>query len=148
MAAIWVGIDVSKARLDVAVRPTGEVVTIDNDEAGIKNLLKLIAKWSPQLIVMEATGGYEYACAYRLMKAGFSVAVVNPRQVRDFARAVGRCTVKLHGCCDFNTKDDAYADALQAGEDWPRTQTRDNWSTHIQPRSSIRGCSAGYCLAK
>lgn len=90
MGAIWVGIDVSKERLDVAVRPTGEVVTIDNDDAGIKNFLKLIAKWSPQLIVMEATGGYEYACAYRLMKAGFSVAVVNPRQVRDFARAVGR----------------------------------------------------------
>jgi transposase len=90
MEAIWAGIDVSKGRLDVAVRPAGEVAAVDNDEAGIKTLLKLIAKWSPQLIVMEATGGYEYACAYCLMKAGLSVAVVNPRQVRDFARAVGR----------------------------------------------------------
>ncbi len=90
MSAIWVGVDVSKQRLDIAVRPTGELLTIDNDEAGIKKLVKLIAKWSPQLIVMEATGGHEYACAYSLMKAGFGVAVVNPRQVRAFARAVGR----------------------------------------------------------
>ena len=90
MSALWVGVDVSKQRLDIAVRPTGELLTIDNDETGITKLIKLIAKWSPQLIVMEATGGHEYACAYNLMKAGFSVAVVNPRQVRAFARAVGR----------------------------------------------------------
>ena len=73
--------------------PSGQqasLLTVDNDDTGIKKLLKLMAKWSPRLIVMEATGGHEYACAYRLMKAGFPVAVVNPRQVRDFARAVGR----------------------------------------------------------
>jgi transposase len=90
MGAIWVGIDVSKRCLDVAVRPTGESFSIDNDDTGIKNLTKTLAKRSPQLIVLEATGGHEYAAAYALMKAGLPVAVVNPRQVRDFARAVGK----------------------------------------------------------
>jgi transposase len=90
MGAVWVGIDVSKRCLDVAVRPAGETLSIDNDDAGIKKLVKMLAKWSPQLIVLEATGGHEYAAAYALMKAGLPVAVVNPRQVRDFARAVGK----------------------------------------------------------
>jgi len=90
MDAIWVGVDVSKQRLDVAIRPAGEVSTISNDEAGIKALTKMLKKWSPQLIVLEATGGHEYAAAYSLMKAGLAVAVVNPRQVCDFARAVGK----------------------------------------------------------
>ena len=90
MGAIWVGVDVSKQRLDVAIRPAGETWTISNDDAGIKTLVKVLAERSPQLIVMEATGGHEYAAAYSLMKAGLPVAVVNPRQVRDFARAVGK----------------------------------------------------------
>ena len=90
MGMNWVGIDVSKQRLDVAIRPVGETLTVDNDEAGIKMLTKELARWSPQLIVLEATGGHEYAAAYGLTKAGLSVAVVNPRQVRDFARAVGK----------------------------------------------------------
>jgi transposase len=90
MGAIWVGVDVSKQRLDVAIRPAGETLAISNDEAGIKKLVKVMTKLSPQLIVMEATGGHEYASAYSLMKAGLPVAVVNPRQVRDFARAVGK----------------------------------------------------------
>jgi transposase len=90
MGTIWVGVDVSKQRLDVAIRPTGETLTINNDDAGIRTLAKVLAKWSPQLIVMEATGGHEYAAAYSLMKAGLPVAVVNPRQVRDFARAIGK----------------------------------------------------------
>ncbi len=67
MDAIWVGVDVSKQRLDVAIRPAGEVLTISNDEAGIKALTKMLKKWSPQLIVLEATGGHEYAAAYSLM---------------------------------------------------------------------------------
>src|SRR5215212_1550410 len=60
------------------------------EHTGIKNLTKTLAKRSPQLIVLEATGGHEYAAACALMKAGLPVAVVNPRQVRDFARAVGK----------------------------------------------------------
>src|SRR4051812_45896055 len=90
MSAIWVGIDVSKRCLDIAIRPAGETLSIDNDDAGIRKLTRTLAKWSPQLIVLEATGGYEYAAAYALMKAGLTVAVVNPRQVRDFAKAVGK----------------------------------------------------------
>ncbi len=90
MDVIWVGIDVSKQRLDVAIRPVGETLTVSNNDAGIKALIKKLRKWSPQLIVLEATGGHEYASAYSLMKAGLPAAVVNPRQVRDFARAVGK----------------------------------------------------------
>src|SRR5450755_5149089 len=62
-----------------AIRPAGETLTVDNDEAGIKALSKELRKWSPQLIVLEATGGHEYASAYSLTKAGLPVAVVNPR---------------------------------------------------------------------
>src|SRR5919112_1090469 len=90
MGAIWVGIDVSKRCLDVAIRPAGETLSIDNDDAGIKKLVRALVKWSPQLVVLEATGGHEYAAAYALMKAGLPVAVVNPRQGRDFARAIGK----------------------------------------------------------
>jgi transposase len=90
MSTMWVGIDISKRRLDVAIRPVGEAFSLDNNEPGVRRLVKLLGKWSPQLIVMEATGGHEYAAASGLMKAGFPVAVVNPRQVRNFARAVGK----------------------------------------------------------
>jgi transposase len=90
MGTIWVGIDVCKPRLDVAIRPSGEVLSVANDEAGVKQLTKVLRKWLPQLIVLEATGGYERAAASSLMKAGLAVAVVNPQQVRSFARAVGK----------------------------------------------------------
>src|SRR4051812_31116305 len=86
----WVGIDVCKRSLDVALRPTGELLSFPNDEAGVKQVTRDLRKLSPQLIVLEATGGHEYAVAYALMKAGLRVAVVNPRQVRSFARAIGK----------------------------------------------------------
>ncbi|HYO83569.1 MAG TPA: hypothetical protein VES20_19360 [Bryobacteraceae bacterium] len=53
MSAIWVGIDVSKRCLDVAIRPAGETLSLDNDDAGIRKLVRALAKWSPQLIVLE-----------------------------------------------------------------------------------------------
>jgi transposase len=90
MSEMWVGVDVSKLRLDVAVRPLKEIWSMSNDQAGIKELTGKLKKLGPQRIVLEATGGYEYELAFRLMKAGLPVAVVNPRQVRDFARAVGK----------------------------------------------------------
>ena len=90
MGALWVGIDVSKLRLDVAFRPSGEKLACDNDASGIKKLTKMLAARSPQLVVMEATGGHEYAAAVCLSKAGLPVAVANPRQVRAFARAKGK----------------------------------------------------------
>jgi transposase len=90
LGTIWVGIDVCKQRLDVAIRPIGEVLSVANDETGVKHLTKVLRKWSPQLIVLEATGGYERGATSSLMKAGLAVAVVNPRQVRSFARALGK----------------------------------------------------------
>jgi transposase len=91
MAGMFVGIDVAKRWLDVAVRPTGERWTVGNDEAGRAGLVeRLRAAGSVALIVLEATGGYETAVVAALSSAGVPVVVVNPRQVRDFARALGK----------------------------------------------------------
>ena len=87
---LFVGIDVSKATLDVAVLPTGETWTSANAPEGIDTLVARIAALTPTLVVLEATGRYEAACAAALASAGVAVAVVNPRQVRDFAKATGR----------------------------------------------------------
>ncbi len=83
------GIDVSKATLDVALS-SGEVMQFGNDAGGIEELGKRLTAAAAELVVMEATGGYETAVATALVGAGFRVAVVNPRQVRDFAKASGR----------------------------------------------------------
>jgi transposase len=84
------GIDVSKSSLDVALLPSGETVQAGNDPAGIAELGKRLKAAGLDLVVMEATGGYETAVATTLVAAGLRVAVVNPRQVRNFARATGR----------------------------------------------------------
>lgn len=88
---IFVGIDISKSRLDVAVRPDNTPLAFDNTEAGLNRLVK----WSqdlasPALIVVEATGGLEVPVVAALAQAQLAVVVVNPRQVRDFAKATGR----------------------------------------------------------
>ena len=87
-AQVVVGIDVSKASLDVAVLPSGEVLQFANDTNGIEELGRKLK--AVDLVVMEATGGYETAVATALVGSGLRVAVVNPRQVRDFAKATGR----------------------------------------------------------
>jgi transposase len=84
------GIDVSKATLDVALLPSGEVLQFANDAPGIEELGKKLKSAAVDLVVMEATGGYETAVATALVGAGLRVAVVNPRQIRDFAKATGR----------------------------------------------------------
>ncbi len=86
----FVGIDVSKARLDVQVQPDGERFAVDNDEAGITALIGRLGADQASLVVLEATGGLQERAAAALAAAGLHVAVVNPRQVRDFARATGR----------------------------------------------------------
>ena len=86
---IWVGIDVSKATLDVGALPSGNVWTVSNDDSGLDQLLADFAPLKPTLIVMEATGGYEMLAALRLRAAGMPVVVVNPRRVRDFAKSMG-----------------------------------------------------------
>jgi len=86
-----VGIDVSKATLDVAILPLGRHFVLSNDEAGIEELLgSLEDPNKPALVVLEATGGYERPVAAAIAASGMAVAVVNPRQTRDFARATGK----------------------------------------------------------
>ena len=88
---LYVGIDVSKATLDVAILPTGRHFVVSNDEAGIDELLGGFDDPNkPILVVLEASGGYERAVAAAIAASGIAVAVVNPRQTRDFARATGK----------------------------------------------------------
>ena len=86
----FIGIDVSKRWLDVAVYEDDAEVRVANDEAGIAGLIRELTRVEPHRVVLEATGGYEKALERALRQNGISVAVVNPRQVRDFARAIGR----------------------------------------------------------
>jgi len=86
----FVGIDVAKATLDIAVRPGGEHWSAPNDEAGIGALVARLQPLAPALIVLEATGGFETATVAAVAAAGLAVVVTNPRQVRDFARATGQ----------------------------------------------------------
>lgn len=86
----FVGIDVSKARLDVAVRPSGQSESFLNDAGGIKDLVKRLEEIHATLIVLEATGGMERGVTRALASAELPVVVVNPRQVRDFAKATGQ----------------------------------------------------------
>jgi transposase len=90
VASVFVGIDVSKAHLDVAVRPAGSPFRVPYDDAGIAMVVERLSALSPVGIIMEATGGLEILLSGALATAGLPVAVVNPRQVRDFARATGR----------------------------------------------------------
>jgi transposase len=85
-----IGIDVAKAELVVATRPTGERWTVANDEHGVQALVECLRGCAPELIVLEATGGYELLCVGALAAAALPVVVVNPRQVRDFAKATGQ----------------------------------------------------------
>jgi transposase len=87
---LFIGVDVSKKRLDVAFRPTGEVLSVVHDEAGVAGLVERLKAESVALVVLEATGGLETALTSGLALAGVPVVVVNPRQVRDFARASGK----------------------------------------------------------
>jgi len=85
----YVGIDVSKAELVVAVRPGGERMTLTNDRAGIKRLVGRLAELKPQLVVVEATGGLQRQVVAALWLAGIAVAAVNPSWVRNFAKGRG-----------------------------------------------------------
>jgi transposase len=89
-APIFVGIDVSKHRLDIHLRPSGEGFTVDHDDENVAALVERLVALAPALVVLEATGGMEVRPAAALAAAGLAVAVVNPRQVRAFARATGQ----------------------------------------------------------
>lgn len=88
--ATHVGIDVSKERLDVCFIPEGEHFVVANNEAGIQSLLDRLLQARPTLVVLEASGRYERPAAAAIASVEIAVALVNPRQARDFAKATGR----------------------------------------------------------
>ena len=90
MTAVFVGVDISKDRLDVVLRPSEEHFVFENNSEGIVKVVFEMQKIEPQAVVLEATGGIEMPLAAALATAQLPVAVVNPRQVRDFAKATGR----------------------------------------------------------
>jgi transposase len=90
MEKVYVGIDVAKANLDVVVDPSGQRWSFSNDDKGISEAVSRLRELSPALMVLEATGGIEVPLAAALGIAGLPVAVVNPRQIRDFAKATGK----------------------------------------------------------
>jgi len=90
MQQSFVGIDISKNSLDVHVLPEGTSYSFGNEPQKVKTLIRKLKKLKPTLIVMEATGGYEISLAVELSGAKLNAAVVNPRQVRDYARAIGK----------------------------------------------------------
>jgi len=87
---VYVGLDVAKATLDVAVRPSGESWQVPNDDAGVTGLVVRLRALGPALIVCEATGGFERTAIVALAAAGLPVVVANPRQTRDFAKGTGQ----------------------------------------------------------
>ena len=87
---VFIGIDVSKAQLDICVRPLPSRESFANDEVGIRTLVKGLRELQPALIVLEATGGVERRVVRALASEELPVVVVNPRQVRDFAKATGQ----------------------------------------------------------
>src|SRR5204862_190470 len=90
MDAIYVGIDVSKDRLDVHVRPSGEAFAVTRDGNGLTELVDRLRGVAPRLIAVEATGGFETIVAAAIAGANLPLAVINPAQVRHFAQAVGK----------------------------------------------------------
>jgi transposase len=100
-ANIYAGVDVSKDRLDVCVRwgeagrHDDETFFVPHDDTGIDALVSRLVEERPELVIVEATGGFERAVVGALAAEGLPVAVVNPRQVRDFARATGRLAKRL-----------------------------------------------------
>jgi transposase len=90
MDATVVGIDVAKDRLDVCVRPGGDIFVVDRTAAGIEDLAERLKKLAPRVVAIEATGGFETVVAAGLASAGLPVLVVNPAQVRAFAVALGK----------------------------------------------------------
>jgi transposase len=86
---VFVGVDVSKDSLDVAIGPGKEIITFTNDQKGVDTLIKKLSRIGPGLIVLESTGGYERLATSSLVEAKLPVVIVNPRQVRDFAKSAG-----------------------------------------------------------
>jgi len=149
-----VGIDVSKAKLDICLLPSGQTLVFDNNAAGIRQLVALLQK-QPRVArcLLEATGRYERRCAADLMEAGFHVAVVNPRQARDFARSMGKLaktdTLDARTLAEFAKLARASVDKVirlleQQREDLDReiarlSESDDDWKNRRDLLSSVPG---------
>jgi transposase len=121
--ATFVGIDVSKDQLDVAIRPEEARFRESNNDSGIQALIGRLSSLQPQLILLEATGGYEILAAASLRQAGLPAHIINPRQVRDFARSSGRLakTDKIDAAVLAH-----FAEALKPGlRPWPDEQQQE-----------------------
>lgn len=90
MTKLYVGIDISKDSLDMAIHDSEKQWHFANSEAGIQKICKLMANLNPTLVVCEATGGYEMPLCIHMGETGIPVALINPRQIRDFAKATGK----------------------------------------------------------
>jgi len=90
MDIIAVGIDVSKDRLDVALRPSGEIFAVERNASGLDRLIERLRQLAPRIVALEATGGFETVAAAALASASLPVVVVNPVQIRAFAKALGQ----------------------------------------------------------
>ncbi|CCI14441.1 transposase (fragment) [Microcystis aeruginosa PCC 9806] len=86
----WVGIDISKATLDVYLRPMGKAMKVANTKEDRSKLVETLKSYTVNLIVLEATGGLETELVIQLQAADLPVALINPRQGRDFAKATGK----------------------------------------------------------
>lgn len=86
----WVGIDVSKAHLDVYLRPSNQQFQLDNQASGIAQLITQLQSCQVEQVVLEASGGFELDAAHALQENGFALSIINPRQARAFARASGK----------------------------------------------------------
>lgn len=89
MEELFVGVDVSKDRLDVHVRPSGAAFAVARDGEGLEDLCERLKEFAPALVAIEATGGFETVAVAALGAAGLPVVVVNPAQVRSYAKALG-----------------------------------------------------------
>jgi transposase len=87
---IFVGIDVSKAQLDIAIRPSAQTLSVTNDKVGINSLIKHLKKLRPELVVLEATGGLERQVLSALAAEEIPVVMANPRRIREFAKSIGQ----------------------------------------------------------
>jgi len=90
MEKVYIGVDISKDSLDVAIHGVKNLMRVSNDQAGIQKVIRLAKKRDAMLVCFEATGGYEMPLYIALSEADIPVAPVNPRQIRDFARSMGR----------------------------------------------------------
>jgi Transposase len=132
---VFIGIDVSKDRLDICLRPSGEIFAVTRDDEGLEHLVERLRALAPVLVALEATGGYETVVASALAAAHLPLAVINPRQIRDFARSTGKLakTDRLDAAAHSPSKRRASFDALSPTSPRPSIRPRGAWPT-ARPR--------------